>query len=343
MAGMKIGQGCEISTIIDVVPELIEIGDECFFADGIYLGGPRIHRGWVTLEKVELKQNTFLGNHVVIQGKQRLPADLFVGVCTVVDDKTMDGKSGWFGRPAFRLHRRDTAEYDRNVTHHPTMIRYINRLFWETLRFTLPVILICTISMWLVALTTYSESYSLPIFILLIIPLLNLSLIGFNCILVLVLKWILIGQVKPGKHPLWSCWCSRWDFLYVAWGVFAKGYLKSVQGTLLISWYLRAMGAKIGRGVLLNNLFTQVVDPDMLTFEDGATVNCLFQAHTFEDRVLKIDRVTIRKNATVGAGAVLLYGADIGESTHVTPFSVVMKNERLLPNRTYTGAPIKEN
>ena len=37
----------------------------------------------------------------------------------------------------------------------------------------------------------------------------------------------------------------------------------------------------------------RVVDPDMITIDDGATVHALFQAHTFEDRVLKIDRVRI--------------------------------------------------
>jgi hypothetical protein len=34
-AGMKIGKGSEISTIIDTVPELVEIGSQTFFADGI--------------------------------------------------------------------------------------------------------------------------------------------------------------------------------------------------------------------------------------------------------------------------------------------------------------------
>ena len=70
-----------------------------------------------------------------------------------------------------------------------------------------------------------------------------------------------------------------------------------------------------------------VVDPDMLSFEDGATVSALFQAHTFEDRVLKIDRVRIR------------HGADIGEGTRVASNSVVMKRERLLPGRCYAGCP----
>jgi len=83
------------------------------------------------------------------------------------------------------------------------------------------------------------------------------------------------------------------------------------------------------------------VDPDMLEFEDGATVNCQFQALTFEDRVLKIDRVIIRRRATVGSGGVLLYGADIGAGAHVAPHSVVMKRESLLAGHSYTGCPTR--
>jgi acetyltransferase-like isoleucine patch superfamily enzyme len=77
----------------------------------------------------------------------------------------------------------------------------------------------------------------------------------------------------------------------------------------------------------------------MLRFEDGAVVACLIQAHTFEDRVLKTDYVTVRRGATVGSGALLLYGADVGEGTYVMPGSVVMKRERLLPGRAYAGRP----
>ena len=87
--------------------------------------------------------------------------------------------------------------------------------------------------------------------------------------------------------------------------------------------------------------FAQVVDPDMLRIEDGATMNCMFQAHTFEDRVLKIDRVTIRRGATVGSAAVLFYGADVGERAWISPHSVVMKRERLAPARRHSGCPTR--
>lgn len=174
------------------------------------------------------------------------------------------------------------------------------------------------------------------------VPAVTLAVSCLACLLVLAAsKWILLGRVRPGQHPLWSCWCSRWDFLYVAWNLYARPLLAALEGTLLLHWYLRATGAHIGKRVVLGSGFAQLVDPDMLYLEDDATVHAMFQAHSFEDRVLKIDTVRIRRGATVGQAAVLLYGADIGEHTVVTPHSVVMKHEHLLPGLTYGGCPTR--
>jgi carbonic anhydrase/acetyltransferase-like protein (isoleucine patch superfamily) len=47
----------------------------------------------------------------------------------------------------------------------------------------------------------------------------------------------------------------------------------------------------------------------------------------------------VRDGATVGANAVLLYGADVGERATVAPHSVVMKRERLEADTAYGGVP----
>jgi carbonic anhydrase/acetyltransferase-like protein (isoleucine patch superfamily) len=77
----------------------------------------------------------------------------------------------------------------------------------------------------------------------------------------------------------------------------------------------------------------------MLHFGDDVTVQALFQAHTFEDRVLKVDHVFIEDRATVGANTVLLYGARVGRGTIVEPHSVVMKREVLVSETRYEGVP----
>jgi non-ribosomal peptide synthetase-like protein len=341
LAGMRIGRDCEISTIIDVVPSHVSIGPESFFADGIYLAGPRVHRGTVTLAHTRLGTNTFLGNHAIVPGGQHLPDDILLGVCTIADDSRIGPGTSWFGHPPFELPRRERVEADRRLTHDPSLVRYVNRLAWETLRLGLPVVPIGLALAWFAILRQAEAGVGLVTFALVAVPGATLGALAAPCAIVLGLKWGLLGRVRPGRHALWSCWCSRWDFLYMAWGFWARRALAALDGSLLLTWYLRAMGMHVGRGAVLGGGFAQVVDPDMIHIEDGATVTCLFQAHTFEDRVLKIDRVFIRREATLSAGTVVLYGADIGERAYVAPHSVVMKRERLLPGRAYEGCPTR--
>jgi non-ribosomal peptide synthetase-like protein len=111
-AGMTIGARCEVSTIIDVVPELVTFGEDVFLADGIYLAGPRVQRGTVTLAATSLGDRTFLGNHVVIPAGQHLPNDVLLGVCTVADDRVVQPGTAWFGLPPFELRG---AKWSRSI------------------------------------------------------------------------------------------------------------------------------------------------------------------------------------------------------------------------------------
>src|SRR6185503_12992317 len=65
-AGMRVGRGSEIGTITDTVPELVAIGSESFFADGIYLAGPRIAQGTVALAPVGIGNGSVLGNFALV-------------------------------------------------------------------------------------------------------------------------------------------------------------------------------------------------------------------------------------------------------------------------------------
>ncbi len=339
LAGMKIGRDCEISTIYDVVPELIEIGPETFFADGIYLGSPIIDRGIVDCSKTTFGRHNFLGNHSVIPAGTHLPDDVLIGVCTLVDDKQIKEGSSWFGHPMFELPHREIVEVDDSLTHHPHWTRYVVRLFWETLRFGFGVLPLLMMLLWFKSMLGFYNAQPWPVFFFGTMPIVSLAMIWSFAGLVWAAKWILLGKVKPGHHALWSTWVFKWDFLYMLWAAYARPVLTAFHETLAISWWMRAMGSKIGKHVLLVGGFSQVVDPDMLHFEDNATVACMFQAHTFEDRVLKLGHVHLREESTVGTNAVVLYGCDVRKQAHVSEQSVIMKHEELFEGRYYSGAP----
>jgi len=339
MAGMNLGRDCEISTIIDVTPELVTIGEHVFFADGIYLGTPEIRAGNVTLAPLTVSPNSFMGNHVVLPGGQSLPPDILLGVCTVADDSVITPGSSWFGLPAMELLQREIVKVDESLISKPTPIRYWNRVFWETLRFFVPTVPFFSFYLWWTWLQEASSWMTDPMRFIVGATGVSLVIAALLCLTVLGLKWLLLGKVKEGIHPLWSCWCSRWDFLYVAWGEWAAPILERLEGSLLLIPYLRAMGMKIGKRVAFGDGFAQVVDPDMIVIEDDATIGANYQAHTFEDRVLKIGKVIVNRGATLGRSVVPLYGSVVGEHTVVEPNSVIMKHEHLLPGCRYQGSP----
>jgi non-ribosomal peptide synthetase-like protein len=339
LAGMRIGRKCEVSTILDVLPEHLSVGNESFLADGIYLGVPRVHRGRVTILPTSLGNGTFVGNHVVVHTGQHLPDNLVLGVCTVADDRLMTAGTGWFGHPPFQLPRREVIQVDRRLTHEPSLLRWCHRLFWESLRFLMPALPMALVLCWVDLAADAAATFSPAVLLLIILPALTLGAAAVITLTAVAAKWALLGRVRPGQHALWSCWASRWDFFYMLWDRYARLGLLQLEGTLLLGFCLRAAGVRLGKGVVLGPGFSQLVDPDMMQLEDGATVDAMFQAHSFEDRVLKLGLVKVGEGATACRASVLLYGAEIGAGARVAPHSVVMKHERLLPGQGYAGVP----
>ena len=234
LAGARIGAGCEISTITDVVPSTVRIGAGTFFADGIYLGGPRLHAGTATIDTVELGEGCFVGNHAVLPAGTRLAPGTLLGVSTSAEGIPCEAAASWFGHPAFRLPRREVVEMPRELTHDPPLVRRVNRWMWELARFALPIGPVLVGLAWFRAMELAEPTVPAPLFRLLVLPLGVLAAMSTLCGGVLLMKWLLLGRVRPGTHALWSCWCSRWDFLYVAWGMWASVPLAFLEGPLLL-------------------------------------------------------------------------------------------------------------
>jgi hypothetical protein len=81
LAGAKVGKNCELGTFYDALPELIDIDQETFFADGVYLASPRVHRGTVAVQPAHLGKNTYFGNNVVVPVESRFDLrNLFITI-----------------------------------------------------------------------------------------------------------------------------------------------------------------------------------------------------------------------------------------------------------------------
>ena len=159
-------------------------------------------------------------------------------------------------------------------------------------------------------------------------------------VLILLMKWLLIGRYKPCAYPMWTpfVWVSEAvTNMYESMAV--QGFLNYLRGTPMLPWMLRLFGVKVGRGVYLDT--TDITEFDCVTIGDEAELNDLSgpQTHLFEDRIMKIGRVDIARGACIRARCTVLYDATVGEGAMLGALTLVMKGEDIPANTVWCGSP----
>jgi non-ribosomal peptide synthetase-like protein len=154
-------------------------------------------------------------------------------------------------------------------------------------------------------------------------------------------KWLLVGRLRVGEHALWTSFVWRNElfdtFVEV---VAAPWFARATQGTAALNVWLRTLGVRVGRGVWCETYW--LPEPDLVDLRDGATVNrgCVVQTHLFHDRLLSMDRVLLRRGATLGPHSVILPAAVLGRHATVGPVSLVMRGESVPDKTRWIGNPI---
>jgi len=159
-------------------------------------------------------------------------------------------------------------------------------------------------------------------------------------LLVVALKWILIGRYRPCARAMWTpfVWISEAvTNLYESLAV--PNLLDFLRGTPMLPWALRLLGARIGKGVYLNT--TDLTEFDCVRIGDEAELNawCGPQTHLFEDRVMKIGAVEIGTRTTIGPRTTILYDTQVGDGVVLGPLTLVAKGERLPAATRWEGSP----
>ena len=182
----------------------------------------------------------------------------------------------------------------------------------------------------------------LPLYqLLLLAPLLFLACGAAACLMVVAAKWLLVGRYRPAEKPLWSAFVWRSELVNALHEHLGGGYLAELlRGTPFVAWYLRLLGARIGPRVYLNTL--DLTEFDLVDIGAEAVVDeCTLQTHLFEDRVMKMSTIVIGERASLGAGAVVLYGTVIEEGASLATLSLVMKGETLPRGTRWIGSPAR--
>lgn len=181
------------------------------------------------------------------------------------------------------------------------------------------------------------------------IPLLALSfgigylIFGITYLALVVAIRLLLGfRGRAGDYPFVSGYAIRWAFLGSLVGLAKILILGHLKGMPLINAFYRAMGARIGRNVVINT--SNVYDFDMITIEDDAFIggDAVVIGHVGERGVLKIRPVRIGRACTVGQSSVVFPGAVMGDRSVLGAMSLLPKGRELPAETVWGGNPLRE-
>ncbi|KAI5362815.1 Putative AMP-dependent synthetase/ligase, phosphopantetheine binding ACP domain, AMP-binding protein [Septoria linicola] len=343
--GVKIGSRSEVSTARGLSFELLEIGDEAFVADSVLLGDSEVRGNELTLKKTKLESRAFAGNASLLPQGTVLASETLVGVLSIAPspEKPLTSGTSCFGSPPVLMpSRHKVSGHADNVLFNPSVARISARLLIEGLRIVIPrAVIIFGLGF---ALQLAYEEYSRigAVYTLLMLPAFYLAFFALpSLILVALLKWILIGRYTDAEWPLWSLkvWLS--EAVTSTWETTAEPLLAGfLVGTPYLAWCFRLMGVKIGSRVTL--LASDITEYDCVSIGDEAMVNqrCGAQTHLFEDRVMKVGRVTLGARSCVKPYSIFLPGSSVADGAQLGCLSLLMKGEQLPENTAWEGAPV---
>ncbi len=336
--GAEVGRGTEISTVVGL-PTMMRIKDGAFLADDTMVAAYELGGGWIRVASAKVGRRAFLGNSGMTAPGRTVPKNGLVAVLSATPNRTRSGSS-YIGSPPVLLPRSPAVDDDGARTYESTPALRWARGAVEACR-VVPVLLLGLLwvgtGLGLQALVLglgWGAAAALggPVLLL-------TGVVGAAA--TVVAKWSLVGRFRAGEHPLWSPAVWRGELADTFTEVVAAPlFADAVAGSVALVWWLRGLGARIGRGVWCETYW--LPEADLVTIGDGATVGpgCVVQTHLFHDRVMSLDTVTLHDGASLGPHGVVLPAAALGAGASVGPASLVLRGETVPPGSRWVGNPI---
>ncbi|MUK02614.1 amino acid adenylation domain-containing protein [Vibrio cholerae] len=338
LLGARVGKNVEASTVL-LIPSMTTINEGAFLADDTMVASYELGGGYLRIAPAKIGRRAFLGNSGMTSAGRRVPKNSLVAVLSATPAKAKAGSS-WLGSPPSRL-RRLAATGDLRRTFQPSGRLRAARAFWEICRIV-PIIL--TVMLAAVSLVAF-DALALWGGYLLAAALSGAVFMVIGAVAAgsaVLAKWLLVGRIRAGEHPLWSSFIWRNEVVdtFIE-SVSAPWFARAASGTPALVWWLRALGSRIGRGVWCESYW--LPEADLVVLGDGSTVNrgCVVQTHLFHDRIMSMDTVELAAGATLGPHSVILPAADIAAGATVGPASLVMRGETVPAGTYWMGNPVR--
>jgi non-ribosomal peptide synthetase-like protein len=154
-------------------------------------------------------------------------------------------------------------------------------------------------------------------------------------------KWILVGRWKPQEFRVWGV---RYFRFWVVKTLVGTSPLALFAGSPIYVLFLRALGAKIGRGALVLSRHVPVCT-DLLTIGDNTVVrkDSFFNCYRAHAGLIQIGPVTLGRDVHVGEMTVLDINTSMGDGAQLGHSSSLSAGQSIPAGEHRYGSPAQES
>ncbi len=163
---------------------------------------------------------------------------------------------------------------------------------------------------------------------------------GFGLIILAGTVRTLFGiRLREGNHKIFSLESFKWAFVSSLYLLINFTFIDFILLTPFANLLQRLLGARLGRNVQINSKF--IFDATLLEIGDNTVVGggAIIIGHVVERGVLKLKKVKIGKNVTIGSHATIMPGCEIGDNAVIGAGAVLLKNTKIEPHSMWYGVP----
>jgi len=151
-------------------------------------------------------------------------------------------------------------------------------------------------------------------------------------------KWLLIGRWRAERIRIWSLAYLRFWIVKSLIRANPVGYL--LVGSPLYGLYLRALGAKVGRGVVILSRRLPICT-DLLSIGEHTVIRneVVFNGYRARGGRIEIGRVTLGRDVYVGEMAVLDIDTSMGDGAQLAHSSALLSGQVVPAGERWHGSP----
>ena len=150
-------------------------------------------------------------------------------------------------------------------------------------------------------------------------------------------KWILIGRWKPRQIRIWSLAYLRF---WIVKTLVQRNPIVLFTGSPLFTFYLRTLGAKVGRGVVIFSTHVPICT-DLLTIGDGTVIqkDSFINGYRAHAGFIQVGAITIGKNAVISESTVIDIETSMGDGTQLGRASSLHAGQAVPDGERWHGSP----